>query len=292
VAEFTIKHLEQFTGIKAHTIRTWEQRYDLFSPERQGNNIRIYTDQDLVKILNISLLYNAGLKISKIAALSEKQLQEKVKELVFAQPDGQTPGILEQLAIAMINLDEPEFERLVNSQTNKLGFEKMVTEILFPFLHKTGLMWQIGMISPTQEHFATNIIRQKLIVAVNQLASISNPEKKTFLFFLPENDLHELSLLFYNYVARSSGNRTYYFGQSLPLSGLQEIIVKIKPDYLVSVITQPLDIDLKEYLEKIYSFSPIPTLLISGYQPIQQKLSSSKRIIIFKSYTEFSDLIS
>jgi MerR family transcriptional regulator, light-induced transcriptional regulator len=287
VAEFTIKHLEQFTGIKAHTIRTWEQRYNLFSPERQGNNIRVYTDEDLQKILNISLLYNAGLKISKIANLSVNQLNEKVKELTFSTPGQQTPGVQEQLVIAMINMNEPEFEKLLHSQTEKIGFEKTMVEVIFPFLQKIGLMWQIDMITPSQEHFASNIIRQKLIVAIDKLTPLMNPKEKKYLFFLPENELHELSLLFYTYLTRSRGKNTYYFGQSVPLAGLEDVILNIKPNFLVTVITQPLETDLEEYLLKISSYYAPSKLLVSGYQPISQNIESTEKLLIFKSYTEF-----
>ncbi len=291
MAEFTIKHLELSTGIKAHTIRIWEQRYQLFSPDRQGNNVRVYSNEDLQKILNISLLYKAGLKISKIAKLSNSQLQEKVKGLALTQPDGQTPGIQEQLIIAMINMDEPAFEKIISSQIIKFGFEKTITEVLFPFLNKTGLMWQIDMINPSQEHFASNIIRQKLIVAIDGQAALMNPKEKKYIFFLPENELHEFSLLFYNYIARSKGKNTIYLGQTVPIDGLEAIIKNINPNYLVTIITQPLEIEINHYLQNISSLFPSITVLASGYQVLNQNIESRQNLILFKNYKEFLNFV-
>jgi MerR family transcriptional regulator, light-induced transcriptional regulator len=291
VAEYTIKHLEQFSGIKAHTIRIWEQRYQLFSPSRQGNNVRVYNNEDLQKILNIGILYKAGLKISKIAKLTVSELQEKVKELTLQQKDGLVFGIIEQLAISMTNLDETGMEKLLNNQIIRIGFERTIAEIVFPFLEKIGIMWQIGMILPSQEHFASNIIRQKLIVAIDSLP-VNEASKNKAILFLPEKELHEFSLLFYTYIARARGFQAFYLGQTVPFDDLGQIAQIIKPKLIVTVITQPMEISVDEFLKKLSEQFPELKILASGYQSIHQNISPRKNLSIFNNHEDFKECIS
>jgi len=162
---YSIKDLETLSGIKAHTLRIWEQRYQLLKPHRTNTNIRLYTNEDLRRILNVSLLNKSGTKISKIASLNDNELYEQVNKLT-KESDNNADQI-ESLILSMIELDEERFEKIVNSCILRLGLIKTIDEILFTFLQKIGIMWQTGSINPAQEHFISNLIRQKIIVAID-----------------------------------------------------------------------------------------------------------------------------
>ena len=163
MANYSIRDLENFTGIKAHTLRIWEKRYNIVKPKRTCTNIRYYDDEDLKKLLNISILNRNGIKISNIVEMSDQAISEKV--MSFASTKTDTDTQVESLVVAMIDLDERKFEKIFTTAVLRLGFEETVLRILYPFFERIGILWQIGTISPAQEHFISNLIRQKLIVA-------------------------------------------------------------------------------------------------------------------------------
>src|SRR6478736_1342000 len=167
MGKYSIKELEQLSGIKAHTIRIWEKRHHLIQPERTQTNIRLYSDDDLKKIINVSVLNNHGVKISKIANLTADDLNKQV--ITLAESQNSTDLYIDQLVVSMVDLEEEAFEHLISSLTMKFGLERTITEIIYPFLDKIGILWQTGNISPAQEHFISNLIRQKLIVAIDAL---------------------------------------------------------------------------------------------------------------------------
>jgi DNA-binding transcriptional MerR regulator len=251
MGKYSIKELEQLSGIKAHTIRIWEKRHNLISPERTQTNIRYYSDEDLKKIINISILNNHGLKISKIAGLSASELTKQVHAL--AESKSSADLYIDQFVVAMIDLDEEKFEKLLSSLTLKFGLEYTITEIIYPFLEKIGVLWQTGGITPAQEHFISNLIRQKLIVAIDALP-LAPVTAKRILLFLPENELHELGLLFHHYLAKKEGFRTYYLGQSVPYDDLTKIVEVHKPQYLiVSMTSHPSAKNIQAYLFQLSS---------------------------------------
>ena len=205
MGKFSIKELEQLSGIKAHTIRIWEKRHKLIAPKRTTTNIRYYSDDDLKKIINVSLLNNHGVKISKIVKLSEEELNTEVFQLSEEKTNSEIH--IDQLVLSMIDLEEEQFEKVLSRLTLKVGFERAILEVVYPFLEKIGVLWHTGNISPAQEHFITNLIRQKIIVAIDSLPIPSKLSKRAILF-LPENELHELGLLFCHYITRQFGLRT------------------------------------------------------------------------------------
>lgn len=287
--KYSIKDLESLTGIKAHTLRIWEQRYAILQPERTDTNIRLYSNEDLKRILNVSALNKSGKKISKIAHLSGQQIHEEVKKLNI-QPDD-TNGIIDKLIIAMVDLDEEGFSRVISMNSLHHGFEKTVTEIIFPFLGKIGVMWQTDAINPAQEHFVSNIIRQKLISAIDRLKGLSEGGDK-ILFFLPEGELHEISLLFYTYQAKASGYTVIYLGQSVPMADLKKIDSIAGVKMAVTVITQPLiKTSLQTYCKELASIFTGKKVLISGAQFIKSKIKLPQNLILFKETNEFIQLI-
>lgn len=247
MVRYSIKDLEQLSGIKAHTIRIWEKRYNLFEPERTPTNIRYYSDEDLKKLLNVTILNRNGYKISNIVSMDNHEMNDRIIEISDSFHD--FTNQIEQLTLAMIDFDEVRFERVLSSSVIKIGFDETVTRILYPFFERIGVLWQIGTIYPAQEHFVSNLIRQKIIIAIDGQIGNYKENPSTFLLFLPPNEWHELGILFYNYLIRKAGHNVIYLGQSLPLEDLAEIKSKQKIDYLLTSFTSPLS--NKKYAELI-----------------------------------------
>lgn len=277
MAEYSIKDLERLTGIKAHTLRIWEKRHTIIEPKRTPTNIRYYSDDDLKKILNISILNNNGLKISTIADFSEEELNERVMSI--SQASDKSSNFIDQLTIAMIELDEGKFERILSTVSLKMGFERTVTGILYPFLDKIGILWQTGKINPAQEHFISNLIRQKLIVAIDGIPNHSNPKLPSALFFLPENELHEIGLLFYCYLAKKIGYNVVYLGQSVPFNDLKSVVDIRDPKIIITSISSPIPVSsLKNYLDQLSENFSESEIFISGYQINNKTVESYSKI--------------
>ncbi len=234
--KYSINDLEKLSGVKAHTIRIWEKRYGLLHPMRTKGNIRYYDNEDLRLLLNISLLSQQGYKISKLSQMSYANIESEIKKVNFKQLNG---ALEEQFLLCLLLMDEQKFNDAFESMEATYGFELGIVKIIFPFFNRIGIMWQSGAINPGQEHFFSNLIRSKIIVATASL-SIEAPKKEKALFFLPELEMHELALLFYNYLFKARGYSTIYLGQSLPLSSLSRIIETCRPDYIITGITNPI----------------------------------------------------
>jgi DNA-binding transcriptional MerR regulator len=230
MAEYKIKDLETLTGIKAHTIRIWEKRYGLLTPDRTDTQIRTYNDEELQALLNVALLNKHGVKISRIAEMSREEIKQKVWEIKNKYI---TDSSTELLILALIEMDELLFKSTLDQLIDEIGLESTFTDKLIPFLDRIGVMWLVGSISTAQEHFISNLIRQKVISTTDKLPipeSFENP----ILLFLPEHEWHEISLLFYHFILRNEGKATVYLGQSLPYDALLESIEKLKPRILVT----------------------------------------------------------
>jgi MerR family transcriptional regulator, light-induced transcriptional regulator len=231
---FTIKDLENLSGIKAHTIRIWEQRYSFLKPERTGTNIRFYSNDELKIVLNIALLNKYGFKISHIDKMTEEEIRERL--LSLNQVQAQQERIVNELIESMIDLDIDKFEVILDNYIIARGIERAISQIIFPFLEKIGILWVTSHINPAQEHLVTNIIRQKLIVGIESVVSSINL-KKTILLFLPEGEYHEMGLLFLYYILKSRGAKVLYLGANVPLDDVEYVAKLKKPDYLFSHLT-------------------------------------------------------
>lgn len=265
-SKYSIKDLERITGIKAHTIRIWEKRYDILNPERTSTNIRYYCNDDLKHILNISVLVKNGHKISKIAMLNEQELNQKILELNNIRAPERS-GQIETLIVAMIDMDEVKFEKVLNNSILKIGFEDTLFTVIYPLLNKIGILWQIDSITPIHEHFISNLIRQKLYTAIDGLHAERNPGNKTFLLVLPQWELHDMGLLVYNYLIRKKGHKTIFLGQGVPLKDLAAINTQIDPDVLVTSFSTAVEVEeMTEYLYKISGFFPGRPVYVGGIQ--------------------------
>ena len=231
---FTIKDLENISGIKAHTIRIWEQRYQFLKPNRTDTNIRFYNNEELKKVLNISLLNKYGFKISHLDKMNDGEIAEKI--LSLTQLEAQQERIVNELVESMIDVNLEKLEQILDSYIQSKGIERAITQIIFPFMEKVGILWVTNHINPAQEHIVTNIIRQKLIVGIDSVVS-EIKVNKSVLLFLPEGEFHELGVLFVNYLLKSKGVPTIYLGANVPLRDV-EYLVKLKnPSYIYSHLT-------------------------------------------------------
>ncbi len=284
---YSIRDLEHLSGIKAHTLRVWEQRYNLVQPKRTDTNIRYYDDGDLKLILNVSLLKENGFKISKIADMTENDLRQKVIEIT--EQSSKSPEQIQALTLAMIDLDEDRFEKIISTNTLQIGFERTMIQIIYPFLVRIGFLWQTGAINPAQEHFISHLIRQKIIVAIDGQVYQKNPNSRKYLLYLPEGETHELSLLFACFIIKSRNNRVIYLGQSLPFQDLAEAHKIHQPEYIVTIITSTPGQDaIQEYVTKICNKFPDSKVLLSGYQIVGQDLKVPENGIIIN---KIEDLI-
>ena len=231
---FTIKDLENLSGIKAHTIRIWEQRYSFLKPSRTDTNIRFYSNEELKIILNVALLNKYGFKISHIDKMNEGEIKDKI--LSLNQNEAQQERIINSLIQYMIDLDMENFEKLLSGFITSRGIEKTITQIIFPYLEKIGILWLTNHINPAQEHLVSNIIRQKLIVGTEKVEN-SIKVNKTVLLFLPEDEYHELGLLFMNYLLKSKGVSTIYLGCSISANDVEYVARLKNPDYLYTHLT-------------------------------------------------------
>ena len=268
MANYSIKDLERLSGIKAHTIRIWEKRYGLLNPDRTDSNIRHYSDADLKRVLNVSILNRHGIKISHIASMNEKEMAEKI--VIISSDTSDYESLIESLVISMVDMNQNKFEKLLSRSIMQLGFEDSILKIVYPFLEKIGILWQTGAINPAQEHFITHLIRQNIIVGIDSLIPANHPSPGHFLLFLPEGELHELGLLFYSYLLQKRGHKVTYLGQWVPLSDMASASTVLSVDYLLtSIVAAYSGTDLMDYLIKLSATFHNKTIYISGYQVSQ-----------------------
>jgi len=273
VAIYSIKDLEKLSGIKAHTIRIWEQRYDIIQPGRTQTNIRYYTDDNLKLLLNIALLNKNGIKISKIAKMQAEEILEKVAAI--SEVNFENDIQLDALTLSMIEMDEYKFDRIISTNIQQLGFERTMIEVIYPFLDKLGLLWLTGSINPVQENFMSYLIRQKIISAINNEPIAQGKDIPKFLIYLPEGESQELSLLFMHYLLKSRKFKVIYIGNYISLTDLKDAYQIHKPEFIYAIISETFTKPhIKDYVATLKNTFSTSTLLLSGYQVISQNVTS------------------
>ncbi len=288
---FSIKDLEHLSGIKAHTIRIWEKRYNILSPERTDTNIRTYDLENLQKILNVTFLNEHGYKISRIAKLTDVEISTMVKN-VAASASVKNRAI-NSFKIAMINFDEVLFNKTYNMLIEKKEFREIFLEIFIPLLDEIGLLWQTDTINPVHEHFLVNLIKQKLYLNISKYGDATNEnEDDLYVLFLPENEIHDLGILYLNFELNFHGKRTIYLGPSMPLKDMKYLLEIHKDLKFMSYLTiAPLEMDsfLEEFQRELCTEK---TLDISLFGAKIQNLDPNnypENIRIYKSITEFAN---
>lgn len=284
MSEFTIKDVEALTGIKPHTLRIWEQRYNFLKPKRTHTNIRYYDDNDLKILLNAALLNQNGFKISKIAKLTQQEIEQIILEFTAEKADKcfQMQGLIK----CMLQLDECNFEQIISSNFTMNGVAHTMMNLIFPFLDHLGALCMSGSVSPAFEHYITTMLRCKLIVATERLGYNGNPkiEKKKYLLFLPECECHEIGLLFANYYIREGGHATVYLGQNLPLHDMHAICKTYNPHYIfTSVTTAMTEKKLWNFFDGLLNISGIIPVLITGRIATQSKTGLPEKFNVIRS---------
>ncbi|MEM6697427.1 MAG: MerR family transcriptional regulator, partial [Bacteroidota bacterium] len=265
MAVYSIRDLEKLSGIKAHTLRVWEQRYGIIEPKRTKTNIRYYQDEDLKKLLNIALLNKNGIKISKIAKMSNAEIMLKVAAISEINFEFDTQ--LDALTISMIEMDEYKFDRIITMNLQKMGFERTMLEIILPFLDKLSLLWLTGSINPVQENFISYLIRQKVISAIDNEPFALGEDVKKFMLYLPEGESQELSLLFLQYLLKTRRNQVIYLGKDISINDLRDAFLIHQPDYLYTIITETFMGDsVQKYITELMNTFESCDILVSGYQ--------------------------
>ena len=251
VQEFSIKDLEHFTGIKAHTIRAWEQRYGLLNPRRTSTNIRYYTSEDLKLLLNVSLLNQNGHKISRIAAMAESEMSEALRALESAAD--REDHWLGMLKISMLNFDEQLFRSVSKTFEEQSGFSSLLMRLYLPFMGQIGMLWLTNAICPAHEHFVSNLIRQRLFRAVDELPPVETSYAGTvFALFLPEREIHDISLLMVHYLLRSAGYKSMFLGQSVPLEDMTQLAAQFPELHCVAYCTTyPAENGVQDYFNRV-----------------------------------------
>jgi MerR family transcriptional regulator, light-induced transcriptional regulator len=282
MTHYTLSELEKLTGILAATIRIWERRYNIIKPKHTVTNRRWYDDDDLRRLINISILYHSGIKISKIAKYSESELIEKIALITSDSViyDSQ----IESLIVALISFNGNAVNEILLRSIINIGFEETFSNVVFPFLRRVGIMWQTGTANTGAEHFITNILRKRLIAAIDSLPPANDPKRKRVIMFLPDNELHEMGLLFYSYLIQKLGHEVLYLGQATPFSALTEASEKWHPDLLVTGALSGLSVfEPEEYLIKLSTTFKSQKILVSGSLADEPVIEKYKNIYSVRS---------
>jgi len=298
-SNFSIKNLENLSGIKAHTLRIWEKRYNLLEPERTDTNIRRYSLDSLRKLLNVTLLYNHGFKISKIASLNADEIPKLVRSIALKSNSEQLS--INAFKLAMINFDYELFDSNYEEIQQHHDFEYIFMQIFMPLMKELGILWQTGAISPTHEHFITNLVKQKIYLQTERLQrdKAKNEDQPIFVLFLPENEIHELGILYLNFLILSKSYRTIFLGQSLQSSSLQTLYSYDTTFNFVSYLTvEPNKEEIMPFLKdfhkqllenqksKLILFGPQQVEIVKEELPEQIEMYRSVESFIFKYFSE------
>ncbi|MFN8308718.1 MAG: MerR family transcriptional regulator [Chitinophagales bacterium] len=289
MAQYSIKDLEKLSGIKAHTLRIWEQRYKLLTPGRTTTNIRYYNSGELKRILNIALLNRHGMKISNLAKLTDTELQQQLRTLSNQEPKAN--DLIDELQKAVLEMDESAFEKMLSLSLTKMGFEESFTTVVFPFLERCAILWSTGTINSAQEIFIRNLIRRKLCVAIDHLYQNISVDSKKWLLFLPEGECHDLQLLFMEYLLRKKGQRVYNVGDGLLADNCHRTEELIRPDFLLTILTTPMHTTcLEELFKTLNARFPQAQLLVGGARVNDCSDKMPTRAHAFKQPGEVFDL--
>jgi methanogenic corrinoid protein MtbC1 len=276
---YSIAQVETITGIHAHTLRIWEKRYGFLIPERTDTKIRFYSDAQLKTLLNVSVLLNAGHKISKLAVMGNTQLQDASLEIQIHSSSDQTD--IKALVMSMLEFDEARFEEIFNVSVIRRGLLQTLIHVIYPFLHQVGALWGADRLLPTHEHFTSNIIHRKLYAAVDAIPSTKNAQARKVVLFLPENEFHEIGLLLAYFIFKNAGWKTYYLGSNVPMENISDIEDHVKPDKVCTMLISPVNEPLKRFDHILNNISA--ELIVSGSPALLPENNSGAKYKILRS---------
>lgn len=249
---FSIKDLENLSGIKAHTIRIWEKRYNILEPMRSETNIRFYDIKNLQKLLSIVLLHNYGYKISKISSLSHEEFNKLANDII-SEKSAKNHAI-STFKVAMMNFDQTLFFNTYNKLLSEKTFKEVFYSVFIPLMQELGFLWQTDTISPAHEHFITYLIKQKLLINTEKVQTLTpTKDDKVFVLFLPSNEIHELGIMYLNYEILLNGYQTIYLGESIPIDSLLDLKNAFEKITFVSYFTvEPNQEIIEDYIDEMH----------------------------------------
>ena len=292
-SKFTIRDLENLSGIKAHTIRIWEKRYSILEPMRTETNIRFYDIDNLQKLLNIATLHNFGYKISTISKLPEEKLPVLVKEVLSEK--NMTNHVLNSFKLAMMNFDQPLFLNTYAAALQEKSFRDIFYQYFIPLLNEIGYLWQTNTITPAHEHFISFLIKQKLASNIEKLLlQPAEKTEKTYVLYLPENEIHELGLMFINYELALNGYRTIFLGESVPVSNLKDVKNYFDNITFVTYLTvEPSMGEINNYInilkEEVINDETTQLHLFGRNTEYIDRQRLNSKMTIFQSISEFGN---
>ncbi len=287
---YSIKDLESLSGVKAHTLRIWEKRYNIINPSRTDTNIRYYKDEDLQKILNITLLNRKGFKISKIADMANAEIMQKVAELTDVGELFEDQ--IDSMMLSMFELDESKFNIILEHQIAAKGFEEAMNTIVYPLLDKLSVMWLAGSVKGVHENFVSNIIKRKTIIEIDRLLQSQPKTKLRALVYLPEQETHELSLLFLQFVLVSKGIKVINLGSNVPLIDVLEGKNIFYPDFIFAIFNDSFsESPLQPYINELGKNTKDTYVLISGFQTVSQQLTLPSNVKILNGIEQIKEFI-
>jgi len=287
MATYSMAEMATLTGINAHTLRKWESRYDFIVPQRTNTNIRYYSDQQLRKLLNIGILVRNGNRISQIDKLTDDEINEQVSNILI---DSNQSDEINAMIISMIKMDELAFDEIIDRNVASKGLLVTVTEVIYPFLNQIGVLWTTHKAMPAQEHFISNLIRQKIFAAIEKLP-LAKPKAPKIVLFLLEDEDHEIGLLLANYIAREMGWRVYYLGAKVPMENIERVIEITKPQLLLSLFILNRPKWVKSKIDLMTSKTNVP-LAISGNYHNFKEIDIPAQVNCLKNPQEMMDMLS
>ncbi|MEO6950064.1 MAG: MerR family transcriptional regulator [Ginsengibacter sp.] len=284
---FSISQLAQFSGIKAHTIRIWEQRYSTLKPNRTDGNTRYYDDEQLRRLLNIVSLSSINYKVSDLSRMSDNELFTLVSDTNNVEEEnGQANYFISQLISAGMSYDEAGFEKMFSHCLLHFGLKDTYLKVLYPLLVRLGFMWSSDKIPPTHEHFISNLIRQKLFTAIDSIQA-SEATSDTWVLFLPENEFHEIGLLFANYLLRSNGKKTIYLGTNVPLESVITLLNNSAiENVLLFFVHHDFPEEIKNYLTQLSNEFKGINIFVSSHQIFTKQLGKINKVSFLHSVEE------
>lgn len=281
---YSVAQVEALTGIKAHTLRIWERRYDFLEPNRTPTNIRYYSDEQLKKLLNFGILVRNGYRVSKLNKMGADEIFEAVSK-VLSEPNSETSDEMRGLTLSMLEMNEEGFDDIFERQVIRRGFSKTIIEVIYPFLQYVGVLWTTNKAMVAQEHFISNLIRQKIVAATERL-SMPSKEAPSLVLFLLEGEEHEIGLLLAGFIAKSMGWRVYYLGQSIPVINIKKVIEIVEPELMMTMFVTPKVNKIRGYIEELLEDGTSP-LLVSGSAENMEVVSVSERVVKISSPDHF-----
>ncbi|UCE93232.1 MAG: MerR family transcriptional regulator [Flavobacteriaceae bacterium] len=283
---YSVAQVEALTGIKAHTLRIWERRYDFLTPMRTPTNIRYYSDEQLKKLLNFGILVRNGYRVSKLNKMSDEEVYEEVNK-VLASPDSEGSDEMKGLTLSMLEMNEEDFDDIFERQVIRKGFFRTITEAVYPFLQYVGVLWTTNKAMIAQEHYMSNLIRQKIIAAIEKLA-IPPKGSPSLVLFLLEGEEHEIGLLLASFMAKEMGWNVYYLGHGVPIMNIKKVLEIAEPNLMMTMFVTPKISKVNGFISSILEDTDVP-FVISGSAENLDAVSDHDQVLKVMSPHDFRD---